>query len=492
MVWELKLGQKGLLLIAIPLAFEFGIFAKLVSMLGEEANETAKERHSRSIVEESNTLLRNFIDCGLDLMMYKSTKDMKYIRAYEQLIRDIPKQISYLESLLKDSPNQQEALKRIETLSDQGYELLGRAHRLVNENGSTEELQVARKAIGDNTEQIVNELRHLIAEQERTQISGLDAPSDVRLGILKLLWCALGCSFVLAGGLALYFNSSTTRRVAVLIDNTRKLSRHEQLHPIVSGSDEIAHLDQVFHQMEGELKEANRRKQELVAMVSHDLRTPLTSIQAALTLLSAGLFGELNEAGGRQITAAERSATRLINLINDLLDIEKMESGKLEYTFADCSVDAIVQASIDSVMAFADDQSIAVDYQDQSLMVYADAERIIQVLTNFLSNAIKFSPPQSTVSITSSVANQFVRISVKDQGRGIPESHLEKVFDRFEQVDPNDPTERKGSGLGLPICKAIINGHGGMIGVQSEYGKGSNFWIRLPIAKSKETSAERP
>lgn len=484
-----KLSHKGFLLIAIPLIFEVGIFASVVSLLEQAEVETAKERQSREIVEQSNILLRRYMDCGLDLMMFKSTKDTKYVRDYEQLSADIPKQISFLETILKDNPQQQEALHRIDSVSKRGYSLLARARHLIKTQGSKEELQQTRNAINDNTEEIVKELRNLIAEQERAQISGPESPLLLRQRVLEVLAFALLGSIVLAGWLAYYFNKSTTKRVDVLIDNTHRLSRQEELQPQVSGSDEIAQLDKVFHTMARDLKESNLRRQELVAMVSHDLRTPLTSIQASLTLLSAGLFGNLNEAGNRQISAAERNATRLINLINDLLDVEKMSSGKLEYRFVDCSVDSVVQASIDSVVSFANDHNVELCYTDQNLTAHADPERIVQVLANFLSNAIKFSPPQSKVTIKSEASGQFVKLSVSDQGRGIPETHLQKVFERFEQVDPDHETERKGSGLGLPICKAIATGHGGDIGVESVYGQGSTFWITIRNASPYETQS---
>lgn len=230
-----------------------------------------------------------------------------------------------------------------------------------------------------------------------------------------------------------------------------------------------------------ERKEIERMKQEFVAMVSHDLRTPLTSIQGFLTLLSTGMYGDLNKNGSDNLSIADANISRLIALINDLLDIEKMESGKLKMEMRDVEINDVFERSVGAVIGFADQQQIKLVSQDADLIAYADRDRLVQVVVNLISNAIKFSPKGGTVRLEAVKHDDYAEVRVIDQGRGVPADYRDVIFERFQQVKTTDATKKGGSGLGLAICKAIIEGHDGKIGVDSEEGKGSTFWFRIPL-----------
>ncbi len=231
-------------------------------------------------------------------------------------------------------------------------------------------------------------------------------------------------------------------------------------------------------------RELARLRKEFVSMVSHDLKTPLTSIQVFHHLLSAKAEDKLDKSLVTGLHAARRSTERLLNLVNDLLDFERSEVGKLEMHPSNCSLEDIVSRSLESVSAFADDQKVKIDASEAMLdeEIRCDRDRIVQVLVNLLSNAVKFSPEESTVVVDAEFDDDgTVELSVKDKGRGIPTKFLDTVFERYKQVEVSDHTQKKGTGLGLPICKAIIEAHGGTIGVQSEEGKGSRFWFKIPL-----------
>ncbi len=229
-----------------------------------------------------------------------------------------------------------------------------------------------------------------------------------------------------------------------------------------------------------ERKRLERMKQEVVAMVSHDLRSPLTSIQAMFDLLEAGILGQLNEKGEDKIRRSSASLNRLISMINDLLDMEKMESGMFELDLESVSFSRLAAHAIEAVQSSAEQKKIDLQVDSAEANVYCDGDRIVRVLVNFLSNAIKFSPENSTIKLSISTIEDAVRLDVIDQGKGIPADKLETVFERFKQVERADETTKGGSGLGLAICKAIIDAHHGAIGATSEIGQGSTFWIRLP------------
>jgi len=236
-----------------------------------------------------------------------------------------------------------------------------------------------------------------------------------------------------------------------------------------------------------EQKRVEKLKQEFVAMITHDLRTPLASIKAVLEVLESQDSGLRPEWRDRVHRSAESSA-RLISLINDLLDLEKMQAGRLEIDLDICLIDDLITSSIEAVSSFAEGRGINIHFPKSNLVVEADERRMVQVIVNLLSNAIKFSPPQSRVDVLCRTSGDFVEVRISDKGRGIPQDKLKDVFTRFTQVagaDAKDKSlsrENQGTGLGLAICQEIISAHGGQIGVESQENAGSTFWFRLRAA----------
>jgi PAS domain S-box-containing protein len=233
-----------------------------------------------------------------------------------------------------------------------------------------------------------------------------------------------------------------------------------------------------------ERAKAEQFKQELIAMVSHDLRSPLTSVQGVITLLGRGMYGQLNDTGDKRVRSAEQSISRLIHLIDDMLDLERMEAGRLQFNCETVALSSIIDRSIELVYDFAQQSQIHFDVPAHAHNLYVDEDRMIQVLVNLLANAIKFSPKGSTITISAqSVEPDQVEVCVSDKGPGIAPEYLEFIFDRFAQVEGGSPTH-KGTGLGLAICRAIIEGHEGSIGVHSQVGQGASFWVRLPSSST--------
>jgi PAS domain S-box-containing protein len=227
-------------------------------------------------------------------------------------------------------------------------------------------------------------------------------------------------------------------------------------------------------------KELDLRKQELMAMVTHDLRSPLTAIQGCLAMLPLGKLGEITERGLKLSGMAWRASERMLALINDLLDLEKLEAGQMQMEFQEISIDQVIQRSAEGFENMADNQNVKLKTSQTGLAAYGDEHRLVQVLVNLIGNALKYSPDGGTISIDAVSIESFVEVQVTDQGRGIPAHLLDAVFERFKQVEIADAKKKKGTGLGLAICKAIIEQHNGKIGVTSEEGKGSTFWLRIP------------
>ncbi len=256
-----------------------------------------------------------------------------------------------------------------------------------------------------------------------------------------------------------------------------------------------------------------RMKDEFVSVVSHELRTPLTSIRTALGILAQGSLDTQPDKSQRMLEIAFSNTNRLVRLINDILDLERIKFGKALMQKQACNAANLIMQSVDTMRAMAEKAEVHLSVMPIAAQVWADPDRIIQTLTNLLSNAIKFSPPQATVWVTaerkqpesfefsvfSSAIDELdpnfvaqassqaltkpdvLLIAVRDQGRGIPEDKLESIFDRFQQLDASNSGHQGGTGLGLAICRSIVQQHGGQIWVESSLGEGSTFYVTLPL-----------
>ncbi len=229
-------------------------------------------------------------------------------------------------------------------------------------------------------------------------------------------------------------------------------------------------------------KEMDRAKDEFVSAVSHELRTPLTSIRGSLDLLVGGVMGELPAASKPVLETAQRSCHRLVRLVNDVLDIEKIEAGGMEFRMQVLEVEPLLQQSVEALQPYGDQFGVTfrVHGSAPGARVEADPDRLAQVLGNLLSNAVRFSPPGGVVEVAAAVHGSFVRTSVVDRGEGIPRDFQARVFEKFSQGDAGSASRRRGTGLGLNIARAIVEHMGGTIGFLSRPGAGSTFYFDLP------------
>lgn len=233
-----------------------------------------------------------------------------------------------------------------------------------------------------------------------------------------------------------------------------------------------------------ERKEIDRVKNEFISLVSHELRTPLTSIKRSLGLLLHQPNERLQNAS-KLIEIAYNNCNRLINLVNDILDIEKIESGIQNFDFKTVNILNIIEESIEQIKAYADKHKIEIIVENPiQAYVKADTARLIQVFYNLLSNAIKFSPPHKNILVRLKLINNNVQISIIDQGLGIPEEFKDKIFDRFTQANTSSVRAKGGSGLGLSISKAIMEKHGSELKFTSQLGHGTSFYFELPLVEN--------
>jgi PAS domain S-box-containing protein len=227
-------------------------------------------------------------------------------------------------------------------------------------------------------------------------------------------------------------------------------------------------------------KETAAMKQEFVTMIKHDLSTPLSSIATTFSDMLDGKRGMLPPKATAKIQDASHSLRYMVTLLDGLLNIERMSTGRLELRLSRVNMASIMQASIEAVRGVAEKRGIEISKRASKVEIIADENSLVQVLVNLLSNALKFSPQGSTVTLGITNQPKHVIVTVADQGRGVPPEQQERIFQRFAQIEASDASQHGGTGLGLAICKAIIEHHNGEIGVNSEPGQGSVFWFKLP------------
>ena len=235
-------------------------------------------------------------------------------------------------------------------------------------------------------------------------------------------------------------------------------------------------------------KAIERMKDEFISVVSHELRTPLTSIHSSLKILATGKLGNLSTKGQRMLQIADEQTERLVRLVNNVLDLQRIQSGKVKMNKKACQAKELIVEAVQTMQSMAQEQEVKLLIDAVDFTVWADHDYIVQTLTNLLSNAIKFSPSSSSVWVSATQNNlnhqypsiPYITFIVQDRGQGIPQDRLEAIFERFQQVDSSDSRKKGGTGLGLAICRQIVEEHGGQIWAESDLDQGSTFYFTLP------------
>jgi len=242
-----------------------------------------------------------------------------------------------------------------------------------------------------------------------------------------------------------------------------------------------------------ERRRIDKMKNEFISTVSHELRTPLTSIRGSLGLITGGAVGELPKQAANMLDIASNNTERLLLLINDILDIQKIESGQMSFKFQNTALMPLIEKALADNAGYAEQHGVSFKIgQDLDVRIFADPDRLGQVMSNLLSNAAKFSPDGGTIEVSVAHHQDRVRVSVSDHGPGIPESFHSKLFDKFTQSDSSDTRQKGGTGLGLNITRAIVEKHGGHISFVTKEGIGTTFFVDLPILTSDASETESP
>lgn len=472
---RLSLTQNGLVIIGLSVLLQLLILFNYGRLLDQTEYLAEKEHSTKEVIGRSNWLGVILAMACLGRMTYLSTSDRDALRLYQYCQEYVPAVENDLVKILSETPRQAANIKECRVLVDRMMSILK---------------QLPDKLNGDSVQSIsdikevwreVIQLRHeiLALEKSRYPVTSESLPQ-----VRKKQRDFITLAFILEVGLALVlffaYTRNITRRLGILADNVHRFTKREKLHAPLSGKDEIVSLDRAFHDMSDALLVAEQHKQEFLHMISHDMRTPLTALAVSMRLIRTGRYGTLSETGETLLEKTDRNLDRLVTMIGELLDIERMEAGISVIVCRNVELSDIIQRAVEAVRPLADEQRIKLVAPQCDARIYADDKRIVQVIVNLLGNALNYSPPEGSISIDVADSADWLEVRISDQGPGIPPEHVDKIFERFQQV-PGTPSARaSGSGLGLAICKAIIEAHKGQIGMISQVGEGSTAWFRIP------------
>jgi two-component system, NtrC family, sensor histidine kinase GlrK len=283
---------------------------------------------------------------------------------------------------------------------------------------------------------------------------------------------------LLAVLLSYLITRSITKPLMILVKKTREIPTGVFSSELDGSSPpEIAELSEAFRLMCDRLKEVDRIKTDFFAMISHELKTPLTTIKEGTNLLLEGVGGSVTEKQGRLLTIIATESKRLTGLVNSILDLSKMESGMMMYTFQSARIAPLIDQALKEIAPYAEAKGIRMEKQLNPGLSFTrmDGERILDVLRNLLGNAVKFTPEGGCISVAADPLDDGLKVSISDSGPGIPQDRRTLIFEKYVSSD-----QKKGTGLGLAIVKHIVTAHGGKVWVESDPGKGSTFTFVLP------------
>lgn len=602
---KFTLSHKAIILVSIPLLFEFIFLGALAYLLGQAEKESTLIFKSANIGHCSNKLIKDIFE--LSTMPHHEIIDLFASSGYKAKVETVRSDLKELLIATKDDRSEQLVARRSIEAGEEAFELIQHIETTFEAGDSLsaiEQLKQLRVSLRDCIGRMISNDLITMAQTEKQKAEQYHAKQLALRNLIQLVLVAgLVLNAVITFLVAFIISKKIVGRLAIIVENNFLLASGMQLRPPLDGNDEISELDKTFHQLADSLarakekeksiiehsadvicsldsdgkvitanpaskrvlgyseemilglnlrsilvnddiesfnrilsdakttktemefesrinqkngdsigiidvlwsihwvdsersffcvghditqrKELERIKQQFMAMISHDLRTPLTTISNYLELLSAGILGELTDKGKHLLTIGEQNVSHMLSLINDLLDLEKADFGGLKLDCSAQKVNELIEQAVKSITNLAVGKNVEIMVDSTELSVLADNKRILQVLTNLLNNAIKFSPKNSKIVLAARQVNNMACISISDEGRGIPDDMKLAIFERFRQVRSTDSTELVGSGLGLAICKAIVELHGGKIQVEDSPSGGSTFSFSLPLVEAE-------
>lgn len=483
----MKLRHQGVLLLGIALGCQLVFAAVLTTNLNNVNQAARREYVAKQIITScqdirvivltyiKNIAAQRFIVINEFPNMQKELS--KRLEARVQILKELVKQDATATRLVGNYQRELSIVNELVLSATEGYRSDdGVFHfaRFINDREFLEELSAAvSKATHSETEitrryaPVVKELRPESLEEREKLLQAIVGGVLVNCALMMILaWLSA---------------RKVLERLSVLMINMEKFGQGSTTElQQLTGNDEFTEIDSVFRQVSAARDAAEETRRSLFAMVSHDLRSPLTSVGLLLDLVLEVNSAELSPSVLKNLTKSRREVQRLVRLASSFLDLEKIESGKLELQKDLVDANEVIQPSLNALRGVADSKNIKLQaIHTENIQISCDADRVIQVLVNLLSNAVRFSPTGGTITVCVCAVEKAYRFEVCDEGPGVSEQEQSSLFKRFSQLSQSESSKQSGSGLGLYICKMLVEAHGGSIGCLAR-DKGSCFWFEIP------------
>jgi PAS domain S-box-containing protein len=598
---KLTLRHKAMIPMFLVLICEMVFGFSMVWLIVEAENQLDQERHAREVISHLQKFLSDQQSLPFYLLREIALPNEIGAAEAERCLADTRQELTEINKLVRAVPSQSVTVRKLDATLQKSNDLIVqcRTAPVWRKDPLLKIMWFARK-LNEVTQESVDTANSLLDSYKGFEAAGLDRQRSLRLEVIAWLMFGILLNVVLAVSLTIGFTRNIVSRLERMAENSIRLALGETLYSPVSGDDEIAVLDERFHQMADALAEASfkeraivdnardvictidthgvflrinpaakeilgrnpesmvgyrywdfttdedrartktmfdgliagkqsdpieftmlrpegnsvdlllsahwskpdkaffcvlhditqrrqmeRLKRQFLAMIAHDLRSPLTAIGGTLDLISAKVYNPDTEQGQQGIRAASMNIDRMLRLISDLLEMEKFDSANLSLEIARVNISLIIEEAVDSVSANAERLHVSLQKDVINQEIDADKLRMVQLLVNLLSNAIKYSPPNSIVAVTARVESAFMIVEVTDSGPGISAADKELIFEPYKQAKEQQGERRlEGTGLGLTICKSLVEAHHGSIGVVDAKPRGSIFWIKVPISQT--------
>lgn len=486
---QLRLSQKLMLLVAVPLLCQVWFVAVLWGLIRQAEADAWKAERARTITAQAEKVTQSLVDGYQLLFMYAKQQDKDTEAKLNLLESALPEDVRTLCTLAGSDSERSKETAAISQVSYDALQVINQGRKAITEHDLVSLITLRDQAIekfADLRGQLHTLLDHLRQQEARLPQQADEARERVK----SFLIIGIAVNFGIALLFGMYIQRITANRLGVVVSNTRRFAKGEPLLGALAGKDEIAELDGAFREMSATVAELSQQKKELAAMITHDLRSPLSAIQLTLELILDRAAGDISDTVAERLSRAGESCRIMLGLINDILDIEQMEAGKLQMKMDAVPVAFILETAVEVTRGLASMKNVTIAVPDCTLEVMADGDRVVQVLVNVLSNAIKFSSKGKAIEINVVRQEQFAVIKVTDHGLGIPADQKARLFQKFGQVDNAGKSKAGSSGLGLVFSKMIVEAHGGVIDFESVAGQGATFYFSLPLVTEQSSATQ--
>jgi signal transduction histidine kinase len=492
---KLRLAHKILIVLAVPVLFQlafFGILTRMLHVLGENQDY---ERQSTDAIVLRDRLYVDFYQRVLLFAIYSATQDESYREKYEKVDDEINQDFERVKEVWGDDQEKLDALKALQranrAISVMGYVRMNFAEQtnISNLLGGDMGMAMMRKALDANA--------GAEAELMLTRLQNEQADTESRLNAttrsvnLVLLFGSI-ISVIATIASSTFFSLSITERLKKVLLNIRAMEKGQRISEVSGKSaDEISLLDKAVCETARQIRAAEEFQAQTTLLVAQELESPLNEIAAAFDELREHGFVDLNEKGADRLSHVTTEVNRLRTLVDDLLILDSVREAGFDLEIRSVDLSEIARSATDIVKELAASRKINIIVSGSAAPVQADPERMVQVVVNLLSNAIKFSPEGSSVEIRTESNGVQGRLSVIDHGPGIADEFRSRIFARFEQASQNSPPSAS-SGLGLAICKKLVEAQSGQMDFESEVGKGATFWLTVPVSVTATKGSGAP